>query len=48
MAFVSNKTIIIIIIHSDPSLMYLPIKSGGRGLKSVESEYKLIKDQGSG
>ena len=45
MAFVSNKTII---IDSDPSLMYLPIKSGGRGLKSVESEYKLIKDQGSG
>ena len=25
------------------SLMYLPRKSGGRGLKSVESEYKLIK-----
>ena len=23
--------------------MYLPRKSGGRGLKSVESEYKLIK-----
>ena len=25
------------------SLRYLPRKSGGRGLKSVESEYKLIK-----